>query len=95
MNGFTFCVIADLATCALIAWLGWLYMEAVGFYRAWLVVIMALLTVRFVIPSTDIFICPKCGHVDKVKTYTAAYGLCKTVREDKGEEMELPKEGKQ
>ena len=86
MNGFTFCVIANVTACATIAWLGWLYFES---NRHWLILIMALLTVHFCIPSTDIFKCPKCGHTDKVKTFTGAFNM-KTLREDKGEEMDLP-----
>lgn len=88
MNGFLFCVIANVTACATIAWLGWLYFNTSD-RPGWLIFIMALLTVHFVIPSTDIFKCPKCGHTDKVKTYTGAFNT-KTLREDKGEEMDLP-----
>ena len=90
MNGYHFCLIVNLSTCALVAWLAWLY-ATTSLRAPWLVLIMALVSIRFIIPSTDIFTCPKCGHIDRVKTYTAAYGTFKAHRADKAEAMETPK----
>lgn len=64
--GFIFCVIANLSALATIAWLGFLLTRGASL---WLIVVMLLLSVHFVIPASDIFTCPKCGHIEKVKVF--------------------------
>lgn len=74
---YIFCIIANVTALSVIAWLGFLVSKGASL---WLLVIMALLSVHFIIPSSDIFTCPKCGHMGKVKTFTS-YNV-KVVRKD-------------
>ena len=64
--GFIFCVIVNLSALVTIAWLGFLITRGASL---WLIVVMLLLSVHFVIPASDIFTCPKCGHIEKVKVF--------------------------
>ena len=64
--GFIFCIIANLSALATIAWLGFLLTRGASL---WLIVVMLLLTIHFAIPASDIFTCPKCGYIEKVKVF--------------------------
>lgn len=64
--GFIFCVIANVSTLVTIAWLGFLLTRGVSL---WIIVVMALLCIHCVIPASDIFTCPKCGYIEKVKVF--------------------------
>lgn len=77
--GYIFCIIANVTALSVIAWLGFLVSRGASL---WLLVIMAFLSVHFVIPASDIFTCPNCGHMDKVKIFTT-YKM-KAVQKDEG-----------
>lgn len=64
--GFIFCVIANISSLLTIAWLGFLITRGASL---WLIVVMLLLSIHFVIPASDIFTCPKCGYIEKVKVF--------------------------
>lgn len=69
MMPYIFCLLVDLARVACIGLLGWMVYRGAS---AWLVVAIIFLAMSIVIPGNDIFTCPKCGHIDKVKVFSTS-----------------------
>lgn len=78
---YLFCLVVDLAAIACVGWIGWLVWHGAS---AWLVLVMLMLTISLILPGRDVFTCPKCGHVGKVKVFKAGFDATVCVQKDKG-----------
>lgn len=85
---YIFCLLVDLASTLCCAWLGYLVYNGA---TKWLIPIMILLAFTVVMPSRDIFKCPKCGWVDEVKVYKVK-GLTVGVQKSPDEAQKSPEE---
>ena len=65
MKDYIFCGVIDIAIVFCIAWLGYLVWNGA---TNWLIVVMLILAFVGVYPGNDLFTCPKCGHITKMKT---------------------------
>ena len=74
MMPYIFCLLVGLTRIACIGLLGWLVYRGAS---EWLVVAIIFLATLIVIPGDDIFTCPKCGHIDKVKVFSTS--LCNAI----------------
>ena len=63
---YFFCILVNISALVTIVWLAFLLTRGASL---WLIVAIILLSVRVVIPGSDIFTCPKCGHIEKVKVF--------------------------
>lgn len=77
---YLFCIIADLAIMAGVAWMAWLMCSGA---TVWLVVPTTFLASMLIVPSSDIFTCPKCGHVAKAKVFKGTLGYDGVITEEK------------
>lgn len=78
---YLFCLVVDLAALSCVGWIGWLVWCGAS---TWLVLVMLMLAISLMLPGRDIFICPKCGHVGKVKVFKAGFDATICVQKDKG-----------
>lgn len=67
MMPYIFCLLVDLASLACIGLLGRMVYRGAS---AWLVVAIIFLSMSIVIPGEQVFTCPKCGYIDKVKVFS-------------------------
>lgn len=63
---YVFCILTNISAVIAVMYLAYLIYNGAS---VWLVAVMICLSVRFVIPANEIFTCPKCGHIDKVKVF--------------------------
>lgn len=66
-----FCLLLNALILACIAVLGWMVWKGAN---GFLIFAMLLLALCMVIPGKDIFMCPKCGHVDEVESFKTLTG---------------------
>lgn len=83
MKDYIFCGVVDVAAILCIAWLGYLVWNGA---TNWLIIVMLLLIIGNIVPGTEIFTCPECGKVTKVKTFRLKFNepVCLT-KENKQE----------
>ena len=83
MMPYIFCLIVDIARVACIGFLGWIIYRGAS---AWLVVAIIFLAMSIVVPGNDIFTCPKCGHIDKVKVFSTSLSYERVVQPKSNED---------
>lgn len=83
---YVFCLLVDVARCAAIAYLGYLIHKGA---TAWLVLVMVLLASSLILPGSDLFTCPECGHTAHVKVYKQVNGSLGVQKKDESS-SELP-----
>lgn len=63
---YFFCIIVNISALVTIAWLAFLFTRGASL---WLIIAIIILSIRVVIPGSDIFTCPKCGYIERVKVF--------------------------
>lgn len=75
-----FCLTCNIILMAGIAWLGWLVWNGA---TSWLVVPITFLASMIFVPATEMYTCPNCGHVAKVKVFKTVTGSERVITEEK------------
>ena len=65
---YLFCILTNLCGYAVLAWLGRCFVQTRNNYII-LAIIIGFLFISHMVPGSEFFECPKCGHRDKVKVF--------------------------
>ena len=72
---YLFCILTNLGGYACIGCrLGWCFVQTQNVSLV-LAIIIGIIFIANMVPGTNIFECPKCGHRDKVKVFNVHMGL--------------------
>lgn len=71
MEKYIFCAIMNVASLATCAWLGYLLEKGC---TKLLILVMCVLAINFIAPSSALYTCPKCKHTEKAKVFKTIVG---------------------